>query len=296
MKMAKVAWIGVGNMGSPMSQVLLAAGHEVTVCDVSAEKCAEAVAKGARCAASNVEAIEGAEFVFTILPNPEVLMAVVLGEGGIAPALAPGQIVIDMSTVSIEASAACNEAIEKAGCQFLRCPVNGSTILAAKGELTALCSGPKDAYDKVFPLIEAMSRTQFYLGEGDASRAMKLALNMMVATTSQMMAETIVLCEKAGLARNDILDVMAGSVLASPQVLFKIPPLRENSFEPAFTTVGMAKDVGLALNICQKYGVCAPVTGLTKQLLESLIAQGKGQQDFASLLQLTEEMSGVSDK
>lgn len=291
--MAKVAWIGVGNMGSPMSQRLLAAGHQVAVCDAFPEKCEEAVAKGATLAPSNREAVKGAELVFMILPNPDVLIDVVLGQAGIAPALEPGQIVIDMSTVSVEASEACAVAIEGAGCQFLRCPVNGSTVLAAKGELTALCSGTRDAYDKVLPLLQEMSKTQFYLGEGEASRAMKLGLNMMVATTSQMMAECITLCEKAGIERNTILDVMAGSVLASPQVLFKIPPLRENSYAPAFTTVGMAKDLGLALGICQKYGVYAPVTATTKQLLEALIAQGKGQQDFASLLQLTEEMSGL---
>ncbi len=291
--MAKIGFIGVGNMGSPMSQRLLAEGHDVTVFDVVAAHCDEAVAKGATRASSIAEATKGNEFVFTILPNPDILMDVVLGDGGIASALGGGEVVVDMSTVSIEASAACNTAIEAKGCQFLRTPVNGSTVLAAKGELTVLCSGPKDAYDKTLPLFKLMSKTQFYLGGGDASRAMKLALNMMVATTSMMLAESVVLCEKAGIEWNTAFDVIAGSVLASPQVLFKIPPLRERSYEPAFTTVGMAKDLNLALDMCRQLGVCAPSTALTKQMLEALIAQGKGQKDFASLVQLVEQMSGL---
>lgn len=291
--MAKVAWIGVGNMGNPMSQNLIKAGHHLTVYDILSEKCSEVVKQGASLASSAAHATEGADFIFIIVPNPGALLQAVLGEKGVAARLSPGQIVIDMSTVSIEASKTCNEAIEAKGCQFLRAPVNGSTVLAAKGELTVLCSGPRNAYGTVLPLFETLSRVQFYLGDRDSSRAMKLALNMMVGITSQMLAEAVVLCEKAGIEWNTAFDVIEGSVLASPQVLFKIPPLRERNYRPAFTTQGMAKDLGLALDMTRELGGSSPATALTKQLLESLIAQGRGGQDFASLLQLTEEMSGI---
>ena len=289
--MAKVAWIGLGNMGVPMSNNIAANGHELTVWNRTASKC-DAV-KDAKKAASPAEAAKGADFVFTMISDDSALSHVMLGANGIVSVLEAGQIVIDMSTVSIEMSAACNDAIVGKGASFLRAPVSGSTVLAEGGNLTVLCSGPQAAYDKTLPLFDILSKTQFYLGDGDGARAMKLGLNMMIATSLQMFAESLTLCEKAGIDRNAAMDVIAGSVLASPLLVYKIPPLREYKYDPAFATNLMAKDLDLALSVAKQLNVCAPSTALTKQMLEALIAQGKGDKDFASLVQLVEGLSGM---
>lgn len=291
--MAKVAWLGLGNMGVPMSINLVNAGHDVTVWNRTASKCDEPVTAGAKKAATIQEAVKGAEFVFTMISDSAVLEAVILGPEGAAAALSSGAVVIDMSTVSLEASRKCNEAIEAKGCQFLRAPVSGSTVLAKSGALTILCSGPKEAFDKTMPLFEKLSKTRFHIGTGDQARAMKLALNMMIATSLQMFSESAVLCEKAGMDWNSALDVIAGSVLASPLIAYKIPPLRERKFDPAFSSKLMAKDLDLALSMAKELGVYAPVTGVTKQMLEATIANGNGDKDFATLLQMVEKMSGI---
>lgn len=290
--MAKVAWIGLGNMGVPMSINLVAAGHEVKVWNRTASKCDPVVAEGAAKANTPAEAASGADYVFTMIADSDALINVILGENGVESVLRQGQIVVDMSTVSIESSAQCNKAITAKGATFLRAPVSGSTVLAKAGGLTVLCSGPKDSYDKTLPLFEKLSKTQFYLGDGDGARAMKLGLNMMIATSLQMFSESVTLCEKAGVEWNAALDVIAGSVLASPLIVYKIPPIRERKYDPAFSTRLMAKDLDLALSVAKDLGVCAPSTALTKQLLEALIANGKGEQDFASLVQQTEMLSG----
>jgi len=291
--MAKVAWIGLGNMGVPMSVNLVKAEHSVTVWNRTASKCDEVVKEGAVKAASIAEAAKGAEFIFTMVADDNALINVLKGEKGVCSVLGAGQIVIDMSTVSMEASKECAEAIKAKGGEYLRAPVSGSTVVAKNAALTVLCSGPKSAYDKTLPVFEKMSKLQFYLGDGDSARAMKLGLNMMIATSLQMFAESVTLCEKAGIEWNTIMDVVGGSVLASPLIAYKIPPLRERKYDPAFTTRLMAKDLGLALDVAKELGVCAPVTSITKQMLEANIAKGSGEKDFAYLVKLTEELSGL---
>lgn len=292
--MAKVAWIGLGNMGTPMACNLVAAGHDVTVWNRTASKC-DAV-EGAKKAATPAEAAKGAEFIFTMVADSVAMIDCILGDSGIAQALAGDQVIIDMSTVSIESSAQCNAAIEEKKCTFLRAPVSGSTVLAKSGALTVLCSGPKASYDKTLPLFEKLSKTQFYLGDGDCARAMKLGLNMMIGISSQMFSEALVLCEKAGIDPNVAMDVIGGSVLNSPFIAYKMPPLRERKFDPAFSARLMAKDLGLALDVAEKLKMSAPTVALTKQMLESLVAQGHGEKDVMALLLQAESMAGMNPK
>lgn len=289
--MAKILWIGAGNMGYPIAMNLVAAGHDVAVHDTDAEKVAKAVAGGASAAGDVLRAAAEADFVFTSVPNSEALQNVVLGANGVARAITGDRILVDTSTVSVESSRLCATAIAAAGGKFLRAPVNGSTVFASEGKLTVICSGPRDAYEKALPLFERISQHRFYLGEGEQARIMKLAINLMVATTSAMFSEAAVLCEKAGMEWNTALDVFLGSVIASPQLGFKIPPLRNRDFTPAFTTRLMAKDVGLALDAAKELGVFTPVTAIVKQILEATIARGSGDRDFSSMLETIEALS-----
>jgi len=291
--MAKVAWIGLGNMGIPMSSNLLAAGNEVVVWNRTASKCDALVSEGAKKAGTPAEAAKGAEYIFTMVADSAAMCDCIMGDKGVISALSGGEIVIDMSTVSIESSAQCNEGIVAKGATFLRAPVSGSTVLAKSGALTVLCSGPKDSFDKTVPLFEKISKAQFYLGDGDGARAMKLGLNMMIGISMQMFAEALVLCEKAGIDPNIAMDVIGGSVLNSPFIAYKMPPIRERKFNPAFSTRLMAKDLGLALSVTEKLQMSAPTTALTKQLLESLIAQGHSELDVAALVLQMETMAGM---
>ena len=159
--MAKVGWIGLGNMGNPMSQNLLKAGHDVTVWNRTKAKADEVMAAGAKWADSPKEIAETCDFIFTMVSDGPTLQAVTLGENGVVAGLSSNKIVIDMSTVSPAESAKVNDAIEEKGCKFIRGPVTGSTVLAVNATLGILASGDKAAYDKVLPLFEAMGKNQF---------------------------------------------------------------------------------------------------------------------------------------
>ena len=293
--MSKIAWIGLGNMGAPMAMNLVKAGHEVIVQDYFAEKAIPFVEAGATSAVSAADAAKGAEFIFTMIPSDEVLKAVTFASGGIIDTMESGAIFIDMSTVSIEISEKVDEAISTKGGQFLRCPVSGSTVLAATGSLTLLCSGPKSAYDKTMPLFEKLGETFFYIGSANEARTMKLALNMMVSTSVQMFAESLVICEKAGIDTGIALDVICGSAVGSPFIKYKTPPIKERKFNPAFSVNLMVKDLDLALAAAKRLNVTVPTTALTKQMFETLVNMGMGDLDIAAIIPLVEKLSGIEN-
>ena len=291
--MSKIGWIGLGNMGAPMSTNLVKAGKEVVVWNRTKEKAEGVLAEGAAWADSPKAVAEACDFIFTMVSDGPALHAAALGDG-IAAGLSPGKIVIDMSTVSVAESVLVNDAVEAAGCKFLRAPVTGSTALASAGTLGILASGDKDAYDKTLPLFEIMGGNQFYVGGADEARVMKLSLNLMIATTMQMEAEAVVMAEKAGLDVQQVCDIIAGSAVGSPLTGYKAKVIGAGNYAPAFSVKLMMKDLGLALDVACQYGVKLESTELTKKRLELAAEKGYGDCDFSVLTKVLEEESDYS--
>lgn len=292
--MAKIGWIGLGNMGVPMSQNLIKAGHEVTVWNRTKAKADDVLAAGAKWADTPKEIAEKCDFIFTMVSDGPTLQSVTLSENGVVAGLSPQKIVIDMSTVSPAESAKVNDAIEAKDCKFLRAPVTGSTVLAVNATLGILASGDKAAYDKTLPLFEAMGKNQFYLGGDEEARVMKLSLNTMIGTSMQMMAEAVVLAEKAGLDVAQVCEVIAGSAVGSPLVGYKTAVITKGEYAPAFSVKLMMKDFDLAFDAAKQYGVAMPVTAVTRQALASAAATGRAEKDFSVLTQVLEGQCGVT--
>lgn len=292
---ARIGWIGLGNMGQPMSKRLVEAGYPVTVYNRTKEKAAEVVSAGAKLAESPAAVARASDFVFTMVADSAALEEVSLGPDGLVEGLNPGSVVIDMSTVSPESSLKVNAAVEGKGGKFLRAPVTGSTVLARAGTLGILCSGDRAAYERTLEIFQVLGKNQFYLGAGEESRYMKLALNMMIGTSMQMMAESLVFGKRAGLDWAQMIQVIAGSAVGSPLVQYKAKPVTERNFTPAFTVKLMEKDFDLALNIAKNMDVSLPVTALTRQFLASARSTGKGDLDFAALILVAEEMAGMKE-
>lgn len=292
--MAKIGWIGLGNMGNPMSQNLVKAGYDVVVWNRTKAKADEVLAAGASWADSPKEVAEQADIIFTMVSDGPTLHAVALGDTGYTAGLSAGKIAVDMSTVSVEESVKVNDAVEAKGCKFMRAPVTGSTILAQSATLGILASGDKDTYNEVLPLFEKLGANQFYLGGADEARVLKLAINTMIATTMQMEAEAVVLCEKAGLDVGQVTDVIAGSAVGSGICKYKAATITEGEYPAAFSVRLMMKDLDLALAVAKQYSVPMLSTSLTRQQLAAAAATGRGEKDFAVLTQLVEESSGYS--
>ncbi|MEA3393685.1 MAG: NAD(P)-dependent oxidoreductase [Pseudomonadota bacterium] len=289
----KVHVIGVGKMGLPMARHLAAAGHSVTVSDPSLERCQLARAQGLEVSTSPAAALAAAEVVLSSLPNDAALLAVV---AQVAAHAHVGAIYVDTSTVSLQASAEAAQALAAKGVLYLRCTVSGNNKMAEAAQLTVMASGPRAAYTTVLPLLRTLGPNQFYLGEAEQARLMKLVVNLMIAQTSAMLAEALTLGRKGGLAWRDMWQVLTASAVASPIVKAKAVQLSERDFRPTFTVEQMIKDLDLILNAGEAHDVPLMQTAMTHQLMCAAVVQGNALDDYAAIIKVVERGAGIPDK
>ncbi len=184
-----IAWLGVGKMGLPIAGRIAAAGFRITAFDISADRIAAARQQGLGVAASATEAAGGKSVVFTSLPDDKAVRDLLLVKG-VIDVIAPQSILIETSTVSAEVSVELAKAAQERKIDYLRLPVSGNSSLAQTGALTCFVSGPKTAFELVKPLLASFTRAQTYLGEAEQARYAKLAVNLMIAVSAGMMAES----------------------------------------------------------------------------------------------------------
>jgi 3-hydroxyisobutyrate dehydrogenase-like beta-hydroxyacid dehydrogenase len=288
----RIGVVGLGRMGEPIARRLLDSGHEVTVFNRTASRAVGLVERGASRAGSPADVWESADACITMVADDEALRAVMLGDDGLLRGEQPGRVVIDMSTVSVEASRAVAEATEAAGIAYLRAPVSGNPSVVEAGNLTIIVSGNQGAFEQLEPALRDIGPNVFYLGAGEEARVMKLALNLMVAGTAEVMAEALVLGEANGLGRATMLEVMGTSAVGSPFVKYKTAPLVADDYSATFTSTMMHKDLSLALEAGQAVGVPLPVTDLVRRLIEQCMAEGMGDLDLMALLPRLEREAG----
>lgn len=274
-------FVGVGKMGLPMATHLARAGHAVTAFDLSPERCALAAAAGLPLARDLGEALAAAPIVFSSLPDDKALLSLAtqLAEHG-----RRGAIWVDTSTVSPEASisAAHRAAVREVAC--LRAPVSGNNVMAERAALTVFASGPAGAWARVEPMFAAWGPQRFYLGGDEQARYAKLAVNLLIAGTSTMLAEALALGERGGLEWPALWNVIEASAAASPIVKAKAPALREHDYSPTFTVTQMQKDVALIRAAAVGLGVATPVADAAAAELDRAAAAGSSGEDYAVVI------------
>jgi 3-hydroxyisobutyrate dehydrogenase-like beta-hydroxyacid dehydrogenase len=290
-----IAFIGIGKMGLPMSKLIVKAGYAVTAFDQSEARLADAREHGINVASSPADAANGRPVVITSLPDDTALRAVMLGPTGLIGAMAPKSILIETSTVSAEASAEVDAAAQARGVAYLRAPVSGNASIVHTGALSCFVSGPRDAFDNAKTLFAAFTRAQTYLGPSEEARYAKLAVNLMVAVSAAMMAESLALARKGGIAWQDILKMMDDSAVASPMVKYKTAPLRTRDFASTFSCKQMAKDLDLILGAGHAVGVPLQLAAQVRETYGALVAQGDGDTDFIATVKHLERLSGLGE-
>jgi 3-hydroxyisobutyrate dehydrogenase-like beta-hydroxyacid dehydrogenase len=289
----QIGWIGLGKMGMPMSQNLIKAGYRLITYDIDRASMERMAGVGATFADSPQGLAEECDVAVSMIPDDSALEEVFLGTRGVLRGARRGTVLIDMSTVSPGISSRVGEQVDKAGLQYLRAPVSGSTDAARAASLTILVSGSREAYERCRPVFECMGQKIFYVGRKEEARYLKLLINMMVGITSAMTAEALAFGKKGGLEWEQMIDMINGSVVASPLIGFKVKLLKDRRYPPMFTVSQMAKDFDLALNAGRTLDVPMPLTALVRQLYGAMKAQGKGELDYFGLAALMEEMSGM---
>jgi 3-hydroxyisobutyrate dehydrogenase-like beta-hydroxyacid dehydrogenase len=294
MEMKRIGWIGVGKMGSRMSRRLQEKGYPLTIFDLSPDAGRDLIANGASRAAGPRELAEKTDCVFTMVPNTAVLEEVVSGPGGLAEARGDC-VLIDMSTVAPDGSARVAEALAKSGMGFLRAPVSGSTSFAEEGTLAIMASGDRALYDEALPLLQILGNRQTYVGEGELSRYVKIAINMMVNITMQMFSEAVILGRKAGVPWETLIDLIADSAPASPNLKAKVDRIKKRDWTAMSTVTTSIKDLQLALDIARDEGIALPLTSIVKEYYGAMKNNGWADLDFGAILLLNEKMNNMSE-
>jgi 3-hydroxyisobutyrate dehydrogenase-like beta-hydroxyacid dehydrogenase len=280
-------------MGVPIAGFILEAGYPLVVYSRSAANRQKLVARGAREASSVADCAARADIVFSSIPDDAALREVALGTAGVLANASPGAIYAETSTVSAEVSAEVDREAQRRGIGYLRMPISGNAAQAARGEVTVLVSGPQDAWARVQPVCTAFSKAQLYLGPGEQARAMKLVVNALVYCFAQSLAEALTLGRKAGLDWNTMLDTLTQSALASPWLKVKAELMKRRDFTATMTPPLVLKDIDLMLALARSTGVAMPLTALTRQLVQGLVGEGFGEEDYMAAIKLAEKQAGL---
>jgi 3-hydroxyisobutyrate dehydrogenase-like beta-hydroxyacid dehydrogenase len=285
----RLGWAGAGRMGQALAGRLLAAGHDLAVYNRTRSKAEPLAEAGATLVDSPAE-LADRDIVFTIVAGPDDFQEVVreLLSGDRAPA-----VIVDMTTVSPESSAAVRAEAEARGSAYLAAPVSGNPKVVKAGLLTFVVSGPRAAFDEVEPLLGLLGSGVTYVGEGELARLAKICHNVMLGVVAQCMAEIVVLAEKGGMSRSDFLEFLNASVMGSMFTRYKSPAYVNLDFTPTFTPLLLRKDFDLGLAAAHDLDVPMPVAAAAQQTVQALIGAGRTEEDFAALLELQARLSGL---
>ncbi|WP_298266979.1 NAD(P)-dependent oxidoreductase [Geobacter sp.] len=285
--MQKFGFIGLGIMGSAMAKNLVRAGSEVTVWNRSPRKCDELVALGAQRAATPREVAEACPLTFAMLADPAAAEEVCFGKNGVLEGIGDGRGYVDMSTVDPATSQRIGVAVVARGGRFLEAPVSGSKKPAEDGTLIILAAGDRTLYAEAMSGFERMGKKVLHLGDVGKGAEMKLVVNMMMGGMMAIFCEGLALGEKAGLAHDDILDVVAAGAMANPMFALKGKLMGEGNFAPAFPLKHMQKDLRLAVALGDRIGQPLFAAATTNELFIRARAAGLGDEDFSALFKTT---------
>jgi 3-hydroxyisobutyrate dehydrogenase len=289
--MARIGFIGLGNMGVPMAGNLAKKGHAVKGFDLVAANLERAEERGVAKVASAAEAAKDAEVVVTMLPAGKDTLAV--WGGGILEAAAPGTLFIDSSTIDVTSARAAHQLAAEAKMLSLDAPVSGGVGGAEAATLTFMCGGAKQAFEAAKPILEAMGKRVIHCGEAGAGQTAKICNNMILAISMIGVCEGFVLAEKLGLSHQALFDVASTSsgqcwaITSYCPVPGPVPAApSNNSYKAGFASALMLKDLKLAQEAASAAGATTPLGAAAAQLYALHNAWGEGGTDFSGIIHL----------
>jgi 3-hydroxyisobutyrate dehydrogenase len=290
---ARIGWLGTGRMGFELALRLLNSGTELLVWNRTREKAEPLAALGATIVDTPAD-LAGCDIVFTIVSSSDVFVDVTLGEAGVLTVedRAP-RLLVDSSTISAEAAERVRIEADKVGCDLLAAPVSGSPKVITSGRLSVVASGSREAFELAQPYLERFGQGVTYVGEGDRARLVKICHNLILGVVTQVLAETTVLAEKAGISRFDYLDFINGSVMGSTFSHYKTPGMVNLDYTPTFTGHLLRKDFELGLEAARSLDVSLPLSAHVHQQVVDMIGNGFGDEDFSRLLEMAARGAGL---
>ena len=289
-----LGFIGLGNMGNPMASNLIKAGHKVTVHDLRRESATNLLEMGADWADTPKDTVPGNEIVFTSLPGPRAVDAVVLGESGVLEGATEGSIYVDLSTNSPNAIRRVHEICAERNVIVMDAPVSGGVTGATAGTLALMVGGDEAVFDRIKPALDAIGSHVVYCGAIGAGMIVKLCNNLVSMGNGVLLAEALTLGVKAGVGLAVLADVMSNSSGASYRLTSSFyKSLFKGNTKPGFATARAAKDVRLATDLGRELGIPMDLSNLVDQRHVEALFRGWGPLDSIVVAYLQEEKAGV---
>lgn len=279
--MSKIAFLGLGHMGTPMATRLVNAGHDVTVWNRTEPRTAPLADAGASVASSPAQAAAGVEFAITMLAAPEALGDVLFGPDGLASALSSGQTLIDMSTVGPDAFRSAAARLPS-GVAAVDAPVRGSIPEAIDGHLHVFVGGQDEDFERVRPVLEVFGDVH-HVGSAGAGAAMKLVVNTTLTASMVVIGEALALGRALGLEQSSVLDVLAESPVG-PTLRAKRANVETGHYPPNFMLSLAAKDMRLAVDAADAAGAALPTAATVRYWLDLAAEQGAAGMDFSAVV------------
>lgn len=291
--MQKIGFIGLGIMGKPMAKNLIKADYDLTVYDINQEAVKEVVAAGATAGLSPKEVAAHTEIIITMLPNSPHVKEVILGGNGVLQGAKAGSIIIDMSSIAPLASKEIAAKATELNIAMLDAPVSGGEPKAIDGSLSIMVGGPKEIFDRCYPILTKMGQSAVLCGDIGAGNTAKLANQIIVALNIAALSEALVLGAKAGVDPELIYNAIRGGLAGSTVMDAKTPMILNGNFKPGFKIDLHIKDLANAIDTGHEIGVPLPLTSQVMEIFQILKNEGKGQEDHCGLIKFYEKLSGI---
>jgi len=289
--MTRIGFIGLGNMGLPMAQNLVKAGHAVTGYDVSEYQAQRLASGGASCAASMREACADAEIVITMLPAGDQVRDVYLGHEGVLASASEAALLIDSSTIDVDTARAVAEAAEGRGFTMLDAPVSGGVAGAQAATLTFMVGGSPDGFQRARPVLERMGKTIVHAGPAGNGQAAKICNNMILGASMIVVCEAFLLAEKLGLDAQTLFDISSKSsgqcwsMTSYCPVPGPVPTSPANrDYKPGFTAGMMLKDLRLAQAAARATRAATPLGAGATAVYERFVETSGSNIDFSGII------------
>lgn len=294
--MTTIAFLGLGQMGSPMASNLLQKGYALRVFDLNPQAVDALVQKGATAAATPAQAAQGAEFVITMLPNGDIVREVLLGADGVSDTVSDDALVIDMSTIHPLQSDALIAQMKAQGISMMDAPVGRTSLNAIDGTLLILAGGSADQVERARPVLMCMGNELVAAGGPGMGIRVKLINNYMSIALNALSAEAAVLCESLGLSLEVAIRVMSGTAAGKGHFTTTWPgKVLKGDLSPAFMVDLALKDLRIAVDVARQTGAPLNMGAAAEEYYASASEGGRGRQDWSALLCQVRQQAGLAD-
>lgn len=283
----KIGFIGLGSMGSSLAERLMNSGFTLTVFNRTPEKMEPFVKRGAWRAKNPYELAQTSDVIITCVTDDRAIRDIMDGKNGALAGAKPKTVFIDMSTVSVSVTRNMAEKAKRKGASWLDAPVLGSPQMAEAGEMPFVVGGSQRILEENREILEAIGKKMVYMGKTGLGQAAKIIHSLVCGVSLVAYSEAVLLGEKLGLSRNQILDVLLHGAVSSPLLSMKAPKLRKNMFTPTTARLlNMCKDLTLIADEGKNFHQKLPMLRVAKKLYDRAREKGLGDKDTSSIIKV----------